>query len=215
MKNAARVSVTAAPAPTDESPFPVDVSFRPARKSDTAIVNSAFLRGLRESSYTYGLDSDTFFSVARQAWRGITRDFKVTIAHAHEREDEVAGYIVHERDGRGNPAVAWLYVAKAWRRFGIGRQLLAQAGVVPASKTAQATRFAVLFASPQKLFLFRSKGYQPAFLPFLCWRWLNASTMGDATPEPPRPVVSADDAIAEADLSLADGTEPLYRVVNA
>jgi len=160
----------------------VEPAFRAAGPADEAVVNSAFLRGLRESPYTNGLPSDTFFAVARQAWRGIRRDMVTTIAHVPSDPNEVMGFVVHAKDERGVPGIAWVYVAKAWRRFGVSRKLLDKAGIVAGVK------FAVLFGSPQKLALYRSKGYQPAFAPFACWRWLDASTMekrADATPTVP------------------------------
>ncbi|MEP6651838.1 MAG: hypothetical protein ABJA82_00675 [Myxococcales bacterium] len=144
----------------------IQLQFRPSVESDTPAVNSAFLRGLRDSSYTHGLPSDTFFAVGRQAWAGIQRDFITTIAHPVDQPDEIAGYITHADFDTGGRAVAWIYVARPWRKFGIAGALLAEAGIKPRE------RFAVLFATPQKLALARSKGYQPAFLPFLCWRWL-------------------------------------------
>jgi GNAT superfamily N-acetyltransferase len=153
----------------------IEPAFRPAVQSDEAVVNSAFLRGLRESPYTNGLPSNTFFAVARQAWRGIRRDMTTTIAHVPTDSNEVMGFVVHSKDERGVPGVAWVYVAKAWRRFGVSRKLLEQAAVLPGVK------FAVLFGSPQKLALYRSKGYQPAFAPFACWRWLDESTMSKAS----------------------------------
>ncbi len=154
----------------------VDLEFRVSPPNDdgsdtpdTAIVNSAFLRGLRESSYTNGLPSDAFFAVGRQAWNGIRRDFITTIAHPAGKPDEIAGFVTHAKySERGEvcKVVAWIYVAKAWRRFGVARALMDQIGV----GTGQ--RFVVMFASPEKMNLARSKGYRPAFLPFLSWRWL-------------------------------------------
>lgn len=155
-------------------PAAVELEFRRAVDSDIPAINSAFLRGMRESSYTHGLPSETFFSVARQAWAGIRRDFLTTIAHPKGEPDEIAAYVVHaEFTQDAGKALAWIYVAKDWRKLGVGRSLLAHVGVVPGE------RFAVLFATPQKLALARSKGYQPAFLPYLSWRWL------DSTSQPP------------------------------
>lgn len=170
------MTAAAALAPTSDK---IEVAFRPAGPLDEPLVNSAFLRGLRDSSHTFGLSSDTFFAVGRQAWAGIQRDFETTIAHAAGDPDEVAGYVTHWKDERGVPMIAWLYVAKAWRKFGIATKLLAHAGVVRSKRWPVIikgeetwTGFPVLFASPQKLAMFRSKGYYPAFVPYLCWKYL-------------------------------------------
>lgn len=145
----------------------IEVAFREARPSDEATINSAFLRGLRESPYANGLPNATFFSMARQAWGGIQRDMETTIAHVPSDQSEVMGFITHAKDERGTPGMAWLYVAKPWRGMHVGKRLLERAGITPRLK------FAVLFANPKALALYRSKGYQPVFVPFACWRWLN------------------------------------------
>jgi GNAT superfamily N-acetyltransferase len=159
-----------------QNPAKVDLEFRVSPPNDdgsdtpdTAVVNSAFLRGLRESSYTNGLPSDAFFAVGRQAWNGIRRDFITTIAHPVGQPNEIAGFVTHAKyNERGETCkvVAWVYVAKAWRRFGVARALMSQIGI------HHGERFVVMFASPEKLNLARAKGYRPAFLPFLSWRWL-------------------------------------------
>lgn len=158
-------------------PSKVDLEFRRDTPADVPAINSAFLRGMRESSYTAGLPSDTFFSMARQAWDGIRQDFLTTIAHPKGSPDEIAGYVVHaDFTENAGKAIAWLYVAKDWRRMGVARNLLAQVGIAPHR------RFACLFATPQKLALARSKAYQPAFIPFLMWKWLDGRPRLDALP---------------------------------
>lgn len=134
---------------------------------DTPAINKAFLSGLRASDYTHGLPNETFFAIGRQAWAGIRQDFTTTIAFPAGSPTEIAGYIVHANfQNDSGKAVAWLYVARPWRKFGIARALLAEAGI------AKGQRFAVLFGDPQKLAVARSKGFIPAFLPWLHWRWL-------------------------------------------
>lgn len=160
-----------------ESPANADGSDTP----DTATINSAFLRGLRESSYTNGLPSDAFFAVGRQAWNGIRRDFVTTIAHAAGKPGEIAGFITHAefhdvKTGHRTKVLAWIYVAKPWRRFGVARALLEEAGI------ARGERFVAMFASPEKMSLARTKGLRPAFTPFLVWRYLTT----DGGTVPPR-----------------------------
>lgn len=161
-----------------EDPDRVEVMLRPANYSashaDGRIVNSAFLYGLRDSPHAHGLDSDVLFSIGRQAWRGIfgdlekgTRgDFETTVAHPPGNPGEVQGFVTHSRDREGGPVIAYLYVAKAWRYYGIGEILLAHARV------EKYVVFPVIFANPKRINLFRAKGYQPKFVPFLSWKWL-------------------------------------------
>lgn len=173
--------MTAAAVDVTQSQARVDLEFRVSQPNedgtdtpDTAVINSAFLRGLRESSYTNGLPSDAFFAVGRQAWNGIRRDFITTIAHPAGQPDEIAGFVTHAQyDERGErcKVVAWVYVAKAWRRFGVAKALLKSIGIKPGE------RFVVMFASPEKLNLARAKGFRPAFLPFIVWRYLVPETM--------------------------------------
>ena len=153
----------------------VELGFRASLPSDTPAINSAFLRGLRDSSYTHGLPSETFFACGRQAWEGIRADFQTTVAHPTSDQNEIAGYVVHASNDDG-VAVAWIYVAKPWRKLGVARALIERIGIKPGRK------FAVLFATPQKLALARSKGLQPAFLPFLHWRWLRTEVKAAPVP---------------------------------
>lgn len=146
----------------------VDVEFRAATPADEAVVNSAFLRGLRDSNYTFGVAEGPFFRVARRVWMAARAEMTTTIAHVAGSPDEVMGFCTHSVNEEGTPVVAWLYVAKAWRRFGVGRRLLAEAKVLPHRK------FALLFAHPRPLRTFRAANYQPMFSPFACWKWLDA-----------------------------------------
>lgn len=196
--------MTAAAVETTQSQARVDLEFRVSQPNDdgsdtpdTAVINSAFLRGLRTSEFTNGLPSETFFSVGRQAWNGIRRDFLTTIAHPPGKTDHVCGFVTHAKyvekvratrddqrkarqTGKPEPkdrevetvTVAWIHVTKEWRKFGVARALLRHIGVAPGQ------RFVVLFASPESLALARAKGFRPAFLPFIVWRWL----VPDGTP---------------------------------
>lgn len=158
-------TVSVAVAPESEGQA-VDVAFREARPSDEPLINKAFLSGMRDNPYTHGLPNEAFFGLARHIWGGIQRDMETVIAHVPGQPGEVMGYVTHRKDERGVPRVAWLYVAKPWRRMRVGRRLLEHAGVAPYAK------FAVLFANPRALAWFRAAQFQPVFTPFVTWRWL-------------------------------------------
>jgi ribosomal protein S18 acetylase RimI-like enzyme len=156
------VSVAVAP----ESEGQVEVSFREARPSDEPLINKAFLMGMRDNPYTKGMPNDVYFGLARQVWDGIQREMETTVAHVPGEPGEVMGYVTHGKDDRGTTVVAWLYVSGPWRRMRVGRRLLERVGAVPHVK------FAVLLANPRALAWFRAANFQPAFTPFVTWRWL-------------------------------------------
>jgi len=131
---------------------------------------------MRDCPYTSGLPNDLYFDTARYVWDKVQREMGTIIAHVPGDPGEVMGYVTHrpdltyDKDINGDvvrsPGIAYLTVARAWRRMGVGKRLLAQAGIRPRQK------FAVLFGNPRALAWFRSKDYHPAFTPFVTWRWL-------------------------------------------
>jgi GNAT superfamily N-acetyltransferase len=128
---------------------------RKMRNSDSAFLYSSFLRSYRQSDYTAGIPNDVFFDVFKQEFAAVLNLFNVLVAHPEEDEDEIAGFIAWT--GR---TVAWLYVKKTpWRRMGLGRQLLTEAGFLPGEE------FNALFGSPWALRRARSHGYKVTLCP--------------------------------------------------
>lgn len=166
------------PPPSADEARTLDVSFRPRNPSDLSddekFINAGFLRGFKASPYTYGLSADTYFSVARQAWKGIQRDMVTTVAHAKGKPDEMMGFVTYRKDSRGVLGVAWLHVSKDWRRLGVGTALLEHAGARPRGQ-----EIAALFGNPEAIDKFRRKGFSIRLAPFACWQWLGAETMGE------------------------------------
>jgi len=164
------VSVSAAAVPEVSEAPAIEVAFREARPSDEPVLNRAFLMGMRDNPYTNGLPNDAFFALARRIWGGIQREMETVVAHVPGQPSEIMGYVTYTKDDRGQICVAWLSVAKNWRRMRVGTRLLERVGVRPHVK------FAVILAKPRALAWFRAVSFHPAFTPFATWKWLGVES---------------------------------------
>lgn len=107
-----------------------ELAFRCGEVGDVVPLVTEWARAMRKAPPFDLCTDDVFFPEAR---RGITRILEhasVTIAHDANVPDNFYGLIVHERF-EGVPVIHWAFTVYRWRRSGIFRELLAEAGIDP------------------------------------------------------------------------------------
>lgn len=141
------------------------VTLRPSRAEDRAFIHDSFLRSFgggtpkpgehsRGSAYAQGVPA----TVLHDMLDALLVAWDVTVAEA-EHDGELLGWICAQKPDR----VAWLFVKPAYRRAGLGRVLLRQAGI---------GRYVELAFAPTKLFgqsfmaVAGAKGFQIRHRPY-------------------------------------------------
>ena len=98
------------------------VATRPAVPADLPFIFSTFLKGLRHGNAWFGLiDSDAYFKHYHDALEHILASPKTEVKVSCLRDDQevILGYAL------SSPThYHWVFVKKAWRGIGIGRDLM-------------------------------------------------------------------------------------------
>ncbi len=138
-----------------------DFIIRKATDQDAPFIFSSVAKSWRSSPYAIDLDDDTYKVVINQivtTWFTSPK-WTITVAHPEGFPDEIAGYITHAQTQKGKPVLGFLYVKTAYRRMGIGRQLLEH---VLQGKT----EFVAVLAHPRVLGMCRDRGLRPQLSPY-------------------------------------------------
>lgn len=93
---------------------------RPAAPTDLPFIYSTWLRSLYWNHPYYGLiDKKTYFDHYKVVIERLVADSEVSVFCLKSSPDVILGYCVWQRN-----RLHWIYVKRAWRRFGIGKRLV-------------------------------------------------------------------------------------------
>lgn len=101
------------------------VVLRQASSDDLPFIYSTWLKNLYHGSSAFrDIPRDIFFNKYKNRVRALLEGpaSGATICCLKDSPEVIIGYSVHEGMGQG-AALHWIYVKKAWRKMGVGRQL--------------------------------------------------------------------------------------------
>ncbi len=137
-----------------------DFDLRPGTEADHRLIFSATAKSLRSSPLYADLPPDQYTQVMNGVvGRMLVEPWEVAVAHPTGYPDEIAGFVLHRQTEQGKPVIGVTYVKSAYRRMGIGRQLLEHA-------TKNNPDFVVVLAQPRMLNVARDHGLRPQLSPF-------------------------------------------------
>jgi hypothetical protein len=140
----------------------IEVEIRSTQPGDRNLILSSFCRSLRNSSFTAGCPSETFYPAAAKCAETMLARWEVLVATVAGAPDEIAGWLSFRRDDHGI-TVGFAYTKHPYRGFKVASKLLEAAGVRPGMP------FAVVFGRAGALRAFRDRGFQIQQTPFVCF----------------------------------------------
>lgn len=127
----------------------------------------------RSTPYAAGCSAPALYAGIYRCARTLldtTTGWTVLVAECTDVPGELAGWIAFRRRPQG-VEVAYTYVKLDFRSMGVGRALLAAAGVEPGKP------FRCVFARPDVLGALRTAGYWPLLAPFIAFELLALEPM--------------------------------------
>lgn len=137
-----------------------DFELRPGTDQDHALVYSATAKSLRSSPLYSDLPPDQYTQVMNGiVLRMLQAPWELTIAHPTGFPTEIAGFVLHRQTEQRKPGLGYVYVKSAYRRRGLGRQLLDHA-------TQGQTDLIAVLGQPKIMGVCRDKGYRVQLSPY-------------------------------------------------
>jgi hypothetical protein len=113
------------------------ITYRTAKPEDIAFIFSTWLRGLRYGNKAFeAIPSRLYYTEMHKAVEEVLRNTLINVACLKNDPDTVLGYSVT------SPKILhWVFVKKAWRGVGIGRDLIPNDVVLLTSSTESVKKF--------------------------------------------------------------------------